>query len=290
MSTTRLNTPELTTEQVAKVLTIPLQTESRFLAAGPTIYDTTGPLRIPALGGSIADPGWTGETEQIPVRDVDFNDVSLLPSTMKSVKVISKFSNLMARSSVIALDAAIKRRLIFDVAAKLDAQFFGASGDGVTTPQGLFAYSGVQTTAVGGAITLDVLLDAWGKALTANANMSTLKWVMTPREFIKLRKIKDTNGNYLLTPDPTEDGVFRIWGSEVIVTPRVPDTTGGTPTARAALVDFGQIAVARDLAPSVTILRELYSETDEQGLRVIARYDAKPVNPQAIVTLTGIAI
>jgi HK97 family phage major capsid protein len=103
---------------------------------------------------------------------------------------------------------------------------------------------------------------------------------------------------YLLTPDPTKDGVFRLWGSgalglwgsEVIVTSRVPDTTGGTPTARAAPVDFSSIAVARDMAPSVTVLKERFAEFDEQALRVVARYDAAPVTPEAIVTLTGITI
>ncbi len=38
---------ELTREQVATILTKPLEQASVFLAAGPRIYDTTGPLRIP---------------------------------------------------------------------------------------------------------------------------------------------------------------------------------------------------------------------------------------------------
>jgi HK97 family phage major capsid protein len=131
--------PELTAEQVAKILTQPLEEQSLFLAAGPRIFDTTGPLRIPAQGGPVTDPGWTGESEEIPERDVDFDEVLLLPSTMKSVKVITRYSNELARASVIALDAAIKQRLVTDVAAKLDRQFFSATGDGTTTPQGLIS-------------------------------------------------------------------------------------------------------------------------------------------------------
>lgn len=290
MSVKTSTAPELTAEQVAKILTQPLEEQSLFLAAGPRIFDTTGPLRIPAQGGPVTDPGWTGESEEIPERDVDFDEVSLLPSTMKSVKVITRYSNELARASVIALDAAIKQRLVTDVAAKLDRQFFSASGDGVTTPQGLFAWSGTQTEAVDGPLTYDVLLAAWAKALQANVNMSALKWVMQPREFVTLKGLKDADGHYLAQPDVTADGVFRAFGVPILVTPRVPDTTGGTPTGRAALLDFSQVAVARDLAPSVTVLRELFANFDEQALRVVARYDTKPVNPEAVVKLTGITI
>lgn len=288
MAVSTTNATELTQEQVAKILVQPLTAQSVFLAAGPRIFDTSGPLRIPKNGGPITDPGWTGENEAIPERDADFDEVKLLPSTLKSVKVITRFSNELARQSVVSLDQALKDRLVGDVAAKLDAQFLSASGDGITTPKGLFAYSGIQTLAVGGALTLDHLLTAWGMALSENVNMGSLKWVLTPGDFVKLRKVKDTSGKYILNADPTADAVFRLFGAPVIVTSRVPDTTGGTVTGRAALVDFSQIAVARDLAPSVKVLTERYADFDQQAIRVVARYDAAPLNPKAVVALTGI--
>lgn len=287
MSVSTANATELTQEQVAKILVQPLAEKSVFLAAGPRIFDTAGPLRIPKAGGPV-DPDWTGENELITEKDVAFDEIQLLPSTMKSLKVITRYSNELARQSVVALDQAIKDRLVNGVADKLDAQLLSAGGDGVTTPKGLFAYSGIQTLAVGGALTLDHLLTAWGMALSANVNMAALKWVMQPGDFVSLRKVKDTNGSYLLQPDPTADGVFRLWGAPVVVTSRVPDTTTATVTGRAALVDFSQIAVARDLAPSVKILTERYADYDQQAIRVVARYDAAPLNPKAIVALTGI--
>lgn len=282
--------PELTREQVQAILVKPLTDTSVFLAAGPRIFDTNGSqVRIPKLGGPT-DPSWIGENELIPLDDVEFDEIILLPSTMKSVKTIVPFSNEMARQSIVSLDATLRDRLVTDVANKLDRQFLSASGDGIATPKGLFAYSGTQTVAVGGELTLDHLLDAWGKALAANVNMSSLKWIMTPRDFTALRKAKDGQNRYMLQPDPTQDGVFRLFGAPVIVTSRIPDTTGTTPTGRAALVDFSQIAVARDLAPSVKVLTERYADLDQQAIRVVARYDAAPMNPEAVVTLTGITI
>jgi len=290
MAVSTATAPELTQEQVVKILVRPLEQASAFLAAGPRIFDSAGPLRIPKLGAAIADPGWTGENELIPERDVAFDEVSLLPSTLKSVKVLTRFSNELARQSVVSLDQALRDRLVTDVAAKIDSQFFSASGDGITTPKGLFAHAGIQTSPVGGAITLDALLDAWGLALSASVDMSRLRWVMQPREFVKLRKVKDSQNRYQMQPDPTADGVFRLFGAPVIVTSRVPDTTATPPTARIGLVDFSQVAVARDLAPSVKILDQTFGDYDQLALRVVARYDLGVLNAKAVVALTGITV
>lgn len=278
---------ELTAEQVQKILVQPLEAASVFLAAGPRIFDTAGPLRIPKAP-KASDVSFVGENELIPEVNPDFDEVQLLPSTMKSLKTLTRYSNELARQSVVALDAALKDRLVADVAAKVDAQFLSASGDGITTPKGLFAWAGTQNVAVDGALTLDHLLTAWGLALSANVNMGSLKWALTPGDFVALRKVKDTTGQYLLQVDPTADGVFRLWGAPVIVSARIPNTTGASPTGRAALVDFSQIAVARDAAPSVKILDQTFGDYDQQAIRVTARYDAAPLNPEAVVTLTGI--
>lgn len=289
MAVSTTSATELTQEQVANILVKPLEAAAKFLAAGPRIFDTASPLRIPKLGAPTTVT-WVGENEQIPEANPDFDEVELMPSTMKSLKTLTRYSNELARQSVVALDAALKDRLVTDVAAKLDSQLFSAAGDGVTTPQGLFAWAGTQTLAVGGAIELDHLHDAEALALGANVDPAGMRWVMTSRELIKLRKIKSTDGKYIVQSDVTAANGYTLFGHPVIVSNRVPDTTGGTPTARAALVDFSKIAVARDLAPSVKILDQTYGDYDQQAIRVVARYDAKPLNPEAVVKLTGITI
>lgn len=280
---------ELTAEQVLTTLIQPLEAASQFLAAGPRIIDTAGPVRIPKMGGATS-PSWHGENEQITEVDPDFDELHLLPSTMESIKTLTRYSNELARQSVVALDAAIKQRLVKDVADTMDAQLFSAGGDGVTRPRGLFAYAGTQTVAVDGALTLDHLLDAQGLAMAANVNLERTKWIMTSREFINLRKVKDANDRYLIEPDVHVAGQYRLFGVPVLVTNRVPDTTGASPTGRAALVDFSQVVVARDVAPSVKVLDQTFGDFDQQAIRVVYRLDAAPANPEAIIRLTGITV
>lgn len=276
------NTSELTAEQVANVLVQPLEARSVFLAAGPRIFDTAGPLRIPMAPQPTPDQvEWHGENELISEHEAEFDEMTLLPSTMKSIKTLTRFSNELARQSVVQLDAALRARLVGDVAAKLDAQLLSDDGDGVETPRGLFAYDGTQTVTVGGALELDAILDAQGMALGANVDPGALRLFIRPGDFTALRALTDNDGRYMLQPDATQGSVGSILGMAVVVSSRIPE-------GRAALADFSQIAVARDMAPSVKVLTETFGHYDQQALRVVARYDAAPLQPDAIVTFDGI--
>jgi HK97 family phage major capsid protein len=278
---------ELTAEQVQSILVRPLEDASQFLAAGPRIFDTDGsPVRIPKLGATDA-PSWHAENEEIDEVEQAFDEITLLPSTMKSVKTLTRYSNELARQSVIALDATLRERLVRAVADKLDHAFIHGDGGSPagTEPVGLLNYSDTQEVPVSGVLELDDLLDAWGLALAANVNMGSLRWWMRPETFTALRKLKDDMERYQLQPDPTADGVFRLFGAPVTVSSRIPSTDGATTVV---LADFSQIAVARDQSPTVKILDQTFGNFDQMAIRVTARYDAAPMNPEAVVLLTGV--
>ena len=116
------NAGSLTKEQVQAILVEPLVPASVIMSAGVQIFDTDGsPVRVPTLT-TQTDPAWTAENEQIDdTQKPGFDEVKLLPQTMKSLKIIVRFSNELARQSVVALDAALRRRLVTDVAGKVDA-------------------------------------------------------------------------------------------------------------------------------------------------------------------------
>lgn len=293
MPTSAENAPELTQEQVQAILIQPLEAASVFLAAGPRIFDTNGSaVRIPKLN-SMPAPSWHGENEQIDEVDPDFGEVTLLPDTMASVKSLTRFSNELARQSVIVLDAALRDRMVRDVASKIDTAFIAGDGaatpTGKATPTGLLNYAGTQEMAAVATPTLDDLHDAEGLALAANVDPAMLRWFITSRDFVGIRKIKDLQDRYQVTPDPTEAGAYRLLGHPVTVTNRIPDDGGaGTNESSIVLADFSQVAVARDLSPSVKILDQTYGDFDQMAIRVVARYDSAPLNAEAVVVLRGV--
>src|SRR5699024_2327672 len=122
---------------------------------------------------------------------------------------------------------------------------------------------------------------AQGQALAANVNVNGMRLVIRPGDYMALRQAKDADDRYMLEPDATKGAVGSILGTPVLVSSHIPE-------GRAALVDFSQIVVARDLDPTVTILKERYADYDQQAIRVVTRYDAGPLNPAGIVLFNNI--
>ena len=73
---------------------------------------------------------------------------------------------------------------------------------------------------------------------------------------------------------------YRLFGIPVTVSNKLA-------TGKAILADTSQIAVARDLAPSVMLLSERYAEYDEQAIRVVTRYDLGLLHPEGVIVLTA---
>lgn len=278
----------LTAEQVAHILVKPLEAASVFLASGPRVFDTNGPLRVP-IGPSVHDVSFIAEATEIPASTRVFGEYQLLPSTMKSLKTLTRYTNELARQSVVSLEMALRDRLVSDVAAKLDHQFFSASGDGITEPKGLFVdvkgQGRLNVAGTGGKLAVGDILAGQGLALEANNDGSSLRLFLNAKAYNGLTSEKAiADGRYMLQPDPTQPGVGRVFGMPVVVTNHI-----GDPAKPAGvIVDMSRVIVARDLAPSVTILSERYGEFDEQAIRVVCRYDWK-YDPHAVVTLGDVA-
>lgn len=276
VETTTAN-PELLQEQVAQLLVQPLEAASFVLSSGVRIFDTAGPLRIPKLT-SGASVGFVGESELIPEADVDFGEVKLMPSDRKSLKVLIRFSNELLRQSVIGLDATLRQRLVTDTSNALDNALL--KGDGTSKSiTGIINQTGVQESELD-VTDADSLLDAI--ALASAAEVTPNHWFVNGQDFIALRKLKDQNKRYLIEQDVTKDVTYRLFGIPVTVTNKLAE-------GKAVLADTSQIAVARDLSPSVTLLSERYADYDEQAIRVVTRYDLGLLHPKGVIVLSSAA-
>lgn len=376
--------PQLLADQVSSLLVQPLEAASVVLSSGPRIFDTAGVLRIPKLTKS-STVGFIGENELIPSdHDTTFDEVVLMPTERKSIKVIERYSRELARQAVIGIDATLKNRLVKVVSDKLDTAlltghgsatnevqtvtimgsptggtfiltFRGATTSGlaynaaaatvqtalqglstigsgnatvsgsdggpytVTFASALAATAVDEITADGSSLTggtapsvtvttategeaaygitglinqagvqtgdLDVadadsLLDAI--ALASAAEVMPNRWFVNGTDFIALRKLKEAtdSSKYLLESDITSGPTYRLFGIPVTVTNKLPEGT-------AVLADVSQVAVARDEAPSVTILSERYADYDQIGIRVVTRYDLGLLHPEAVIVLTA---
>ena len=282
----------LTAPQVEQILINPLKARAVVLQAGPQVFYSRGgvPLRIPRLDSvTLVDP-WRSENTLIAETDPTLGEVVLLPSSLKSLKVLHRLSNELARHAVTDIAATLGTALVAEVARAADAAFL--TGDGAAnTIRGLANATGVQVTAAVGTPTVDSLYDAELKLMAANGDPSTAVWFMAPRSLTSLRKQREGagTGQYLLQPSPTEAGRMMLLGKPVYVSTAIAINQGaGTNASTIILADMAQVAVGIDAEPAFTILDQTFGDFDQVALRIVARMDIAPLNPAAVVVLTGV--
>jgi HK97 family phage major capsid protein len=270
--------------QVASLLVQPLEQPSTFLAAGPVVLDSSSPVRVPRIVNGVT-AGFVAEGAQISDGDVAFDEVTLLPSTLKGLKVLVKLSNELIRTSVVGLDAVLRTRLVTDVANALDAALWDGTGTS-NTIKGILRATGI-TTGVLDLTDPDSLID--GLAAAQGNKVTPSHWVMTSASFAALRKLKvgTTDARYLFDPATIQNGTsLSLLGLPVILTDNIPNATGTPTKARVALVDFSKVVVARDVNAEVKILDQTWGDYDSIGIRVVSRWDTALLQAKAVTLLT----
>ncbi|MGX9295221.1 phage major capsid protein [Tsukamurella paurometabola] len=277
MAETTASNPTLLQDEVASLLVQPLEAASVVLSSGVRVFDTSSELRIPRLV-SGSTPTFVPEGGLIPdTADIAFDEIKLMPNARTSIKTIMRFTNELVRQSVIGIDATLKARLVKDVSDLLDDALLAGAGAS-NSIKGVINQTGVTTGELD-VTDPDSLLDA---IASLNAQEVTPnRWFLSGADFAALRKLKEgtASNRYLLEPDPSKAGGTTLFGIPATVTNKLA-------AGKAILADTSTIAVARDVAPSVTVLNERYAEYDQVGLRVTCRYDLGLLHPEAVAVLT----
>lgn len=276
MPTSTTSAAALVPELIASILVQPLEAESIFLSSGPTLFDTSAPLSVPRLTGSEA-PEFVAENGLIPDVDITFDDLKLMPTSRKGLKSISRISNESLRASSIALDAAVQARIVGDNARVLDNALLNGTGTSDTI-KGILNQTGILTDDLS-LTDYDSFFDAVGTWMSEFVDPARGQWLIHPLDWTTVRKTKDGNERYLVQANPAVGAQRTIDGIPVRITSRIAQGT-------VALVDFGLVAVARDLAASVTVLTERYAEYDQVGIRCVSRYDVGLLHPEGVLRLT----
>ncbi|OMC09228.1 phage major capsid protein [Mycolicibacterium fortuitum] len=270
--------------QVSSLLVQPLEQASTFLAAGPVVLDSSSPVRVPRITNGVT-AGFVAEGAQITDGDVAFDEVTLLPSTLKGLKVLVKLSNELIRTSVVGLEAVLRTRLVTDVSSALDKALWDGAGTSDTI-KGILRQTGIAT----GVLDLtdpDSLID--GLAVAQGNKVTPSHWVMTSASFAALRKLKvgTSDARYLFDPNTIQNGTeLRLLGLPVIITDNIANTGTAPGKARVGLVDMSKVVVARDVNAEVKILDQTWGDYDSIGIRVVSRWDTALLQAKAVTLLT----
>lgn len=278
MPSSTISNATLTQDQVERLLILPLQERSTYLSQGFPMFTSNGePILIPSLT-SFGTATFVAQGTAIPEVNAVTSEIELLSSSVQSIKVLARMSNELVRQSVVNVEAAFSSKLVADVSEMLDRAMWAGGTATTGSPIGMSNFTGNVNagTAAGTAITSDDLFNVEELGYTENLNMAGARWAMSPATFTHIRKLTDNYGARVLAPSLAEGAPPTLLGHGYTVTNAVPDTA-------LLLFDPAQIAVGMDQRASVTILDQLYANYDEIAIRVIARFDTKPMNSKAVI-------
>lgn len=260
-------------EQVSTMLVEPLEATSVVLAASPSIFNSSEPLKIPTLTDGFT-PGLVGEGELIPEDDAAFGEIALMPSSRKSIKSVTRVTNELIRSAKMGVSNVLQQRLVKDVANKLDTELLKGTGadNGIT---GILNQPGVQTAVLDSA-NPDSILDAVGLARAAEVKPNRI--FMSGADYLALSKLKNNTGDYILQATAAIDGTLTetLFGIPVTVTNKLAKGEG-------FMADMKEVAVVRDIDPTVKVDESIFFLSDEVGIRVTTRYDLGLIHPEGVI-------
>ena len=137
------------------------------------------------------------------------------------------------------------------------------------------------TTASATAITADELIDL--QEAIPDVYQDNACWIMNKSTRTAIRKLKDSEGRYILNPDATAKWGYTLFGKPVYTT----DSVSAIASEKATIYygDMSGLAVKTSEDVSIQILNEKYATQHAVGVIAWVELDAKVENAQKIAVL-----
>ena len=256
-----------------------------------------GNMTIPRLkGGAVV--GYIGSDSDMPATEPQFDDLKLSGKKLAALVPIS--NDLLANSaSNPNVDAIVVGDLTSAIALREDKAFIRDDGT-ASNPKGLRSwavagnvFASTSPTVVGTDLEkLLLLLEA------ANANMTSVGFLMAPRTKRYLSSLRDGNGNKIYP----EIDLGLLMGYALATTTQIPTnlTVGATANgSEIYLADFGDCFIGEDAGLVIDYSKEAtYKDgggnvisafqRDQTLIRVIAKHDFDPRHVESIAVMTSV--
>ena len=199
------------------------------------------------------------------------------------VGTIIKVSEELLNDSAFDLEAYFQSEFARRIGNKEEEAFL--IGDGSKKPTGILnATGGADIGVTAGsatAITADELIDLYYSLKSPYRKNAV--WLMNDSTVAAIRKLKDSNGQYLWQPALREKEYDTILGKRVITSPYAPEIAAGAKTVMFG--DFSYYWIGDRQGVSFKRLNERYADLGQVGFLASKRVDGKLILPEAIKVL-----
>lgn len=269
----------LVPDEFEKKLIAALEEENVFRPLATKINTSSGDRKIPIIT-SKGEAVWMEEEEAYTLSDDAFGQISL---SAYKVGTAIKISEELLNDSVFDLASYITSEFARRIGAKEEEAFL--IGDGTGKPTGIFAESGGAedggTTSTAN-ITFDDMLELFYSLKSPYRKKAV--WLLNEQTLKALRKLKDTNGNYIWQPSISQGIPDTILNRPYVTSVYAPTPDAGNKAI--AFGDFSYYWIADRQGRSMKRLNELFAMNGQVGFLASQRVDGRLILPEAVKTLT----
>lgn len=222
---------------------------------------------------------WIGESADYPESDAEFGRTTL--SAHKLAR-ITRVTEELLNDSTFNIESFLSDSFARTFGDAEEKAFI--NGTGVGQPAGFLKDAPVGiTSGVGEGITTDELLELYHSL--GVPYRTTSNWMMNDSTILAIRKLKDSDGQYIWQPGIQAGQPDRILGRPVVASRFMPELSAGNKAI--ALGDFSYYWIADRQSIGIQRLVELYAANGQVGFRMFTRTDGKLILPEAVTTLEG---
>lgn len=269
----------LAPDEYQRTLVQALEEENIFRKLAHVISTSSGERKIPVVS-SKGTASWIDEEATYPESDDAFGLVSI---GAHKLATMIKVSEELLNDSVFDVPAYIAGEFARRIGAAEEAAFF--TGDGSSKPTGILAATGGAdlgvTAAAADKITADELIDLFYSLRAPYRRKSV--WLLNDSTVKAIRKLKNSNGDYLWQPSLTAGAPDTILNRPVYTSSCMPVL--GADNKAIAFGDMSYYWIADRQGRSFKRLNELYAANGQVGFMSSERVDGKLVLAEAVKTL-----
>ena len=199
------------------------------------------------------------------------------------VGTVIKVSEELLNDSAFDLEKYFQEEFARRIGAKEEEAFI--VGDGNKKPTGILSAAGGAeigvTAASEKAITADEIIDLY-YSIKAPYRKNAV-WILNDSTVRAVRKLKDSNGQYLWQPALHEGDHETLLGKKILTSPYMPEIAAG-----AKVIMFGDLSfywIGDRQGITFKRLNERYADLGQVGFLVSKRVDGKLVLPEAVKVL-----
>lgn len=238
------------------------------------------------VGGTLSIPYYDETTTAITMAyATEFTELESNSGKFKSIELkgflagaLTKVSKSLVNNSQFDIVNFVINQMAENIAKWIENELLNGTENKI---DGISACKQVVTAAAATAITPDELIDL--QETVPDVFQPGCIWIMNKATRTAIRKLKDSDGDYILNKDATAKWGYKLFGADVYCSDNMPKMAAGKVAI--AYGDMSGLAVKVSEDMNIEVLREKFATEHAIGVVGWLEMDAKIENEQKIAVL-----